>query len=332
MASSTTRQRVAAFGVTRYHATAYRSLSTVLAYSPATQQRIQGKDRSQSLAEMAQRMQTSQSQLQKVLKKNYSSLNPKDEKAEYIEWLLDDPAMKETASSNVAAAAPVTKKTTSTDPQQTFSTDILFAERSDLHHLSKRAVTEMGLVSMTEIQARTFEAAATGRDVLGRARTGTGKTVAFLLPAIERILHADSRYRAGQNIGIVVVSPTRELATQISTQAEKLLKHHRDMHVQVMFGGTSTNRDIQQLQRKLPAVLVATPGRLIDHLENARIGNKLFGKDIMLQTSIIVLDETDRLLDMGFKREIDKILNFLPRGDKRQTLLFSATIPPQRKL
>eukprot|EP00977_Amphora_coffeiformis_P007817 scaffold1717_cov169-Amphora_coffeaeformis.AAC.12 len=317
-------------------------MSTVLFYSDATKQRIQGKDRSQALTEMAHRMQTSPDKLQNVLKRNLSTLNPESEKAEYIDWLLKDPTMKEkvsltatTATPSQAAPADQLKKTTTTSTtteQQTFSTDVMFADRSDMHPHSKRAIAEMGLKSMTEIQAKTFEAASSGRDVLARARTGTGKTVAFLLPAIERILQSDSPYRAGQNIGIVVVSPTRELATQIANEAEKLLAFHKNMNVQVMFGGTNTQRDIQQLQRKLPAILVATPGRLLDHLQTARVGNKDFGKDIMSQTPVVVLDETDRLLDMGFRDAIVKILNYMPKGDKRQTLLFSATIPPELKI
>jgi len=334
-------QRVAAFRVTRQvvtGTTGSRAMSTALFYSDATEQRIRGKDRSRALAEMADRMQTDPNRLQKILKKNYSTLNPDSEKAEYIDWLLKDPTMNDavkvtmTATVKPSKVAPVDQiKKSAATQQQTFSTDVMFAERNDLHPHSKRAIAEMGLVSMTEIQARTFEAASSGRDVLGRARTGTGKTVAFLLPAIERILQSDSPYKAGENIGVVVVSPTRELASQIGKEAEKLLAFHRNMDVQVMFGGTSTNGDITRLQRKLPAVLVATPGRLLDHLQTARVGNKLFGKDIMSQTPLVVLDETDRLLDMGFRNEIVKIFNYLPKGDKRQTLLFSATIPPERK-
>jgi len=212
----------------------------------------------------------------------------------------------------------------------TLLTNVEFAKRKDLHPSSKRALTEvMGLKTMTEIQSKTYAAALSGRDVLGRARTGTGKTVAFLLPAIERVLRS-REYQPGLNVGVLVISPTRELAQQIGDEAEKLLAFHNDMSVQVVFGGTKVSRDAARLRKKLPTILVATPGRLQDLLESTKVGARKFS-DIMSTTSVCVLDETDQLLDMGFRREIRKILSYLPRNNKRQTLLFSATIPKELK-
>jgi len=186
---------------------------------------------------------------------------------------------------------------------------------------------------MTEIQAKTYNAALSGKDVLGRARTGTGKTIAFLLPAIERLLRTPS-YEEASQIGIVVISPTRELASQIGDEAEKLLSFHRGMSTQVVFGGTKTSRDISRLKSKLPTVLVATPGRLKDLLQTATIRGQKFA-NIMKQTPILVLDETDQLLDLGFRREIQQIMNYMgsssSRKLQRQTLLFSATVPPALK-
>jgi len=206
-----------------------------------------------------------------------------------------------------------------------------FADVDGLHPLSKRAIKEvLKLKSMTEIQQKTFEAASSGTDVLGRARTGTGKTMAFLLPALESLLKRRD-FVAGTNVGILIVSPTRELATQIGDQAEKLLTFHRNMKVQVVFGGTKIGRDINFLNKNIPTILVATPGRLLDHMENSKIGGRQFGYDIMKETPILVLDETDRLLDMGFRREINKIMAYLPRIEHRQTLLFSATVPDELK-
>jgi len=208
-----------------------------------------------------------------------------------------------------------------------------FADCENLHPYSKRAIKEvLQLKSMTEIQAKTFSAAASGNDVLGRARTGTGKTLAFLLPAIERIVQSKD-FVCGINVGILIISPTRELATQIGDQAEKLLTFYpNNMKVQVMFGGTKMGRDVNFLNKHLPSILVATPGRLLDHMENTKLtGGRQFGYDIMRNTNILVLDETDRLLDMGFRREISKILAFLPRKERRQTLLFSATVPDELK-
>lgn len=186
---------------------------------------------------------------------------------------------------------------------------------------------------MTEIQSKTFEAVLSGRDVLGRARTGTGKTLAFLLPALERVLQ-NKNYRNNDcsTVCILCVSPTRELATQIGDQAEKLITfHHESIEVQVMVGGTNIKKDVIDLKRKLPTILVATPGRLLDHMNNTILQNGMrFGNDIMGNTSIVVLDETDRLLDMGFRKEINAILEYLPK-EKRQTLLFSATVPNELK-
>lgn len=158
-----------------------------------------------------------------------------------------------------------------------------------------------------------------------------GKTLAFLVPALERLLTKEG-YKVGESVGILIVSPTRELATQIGDQAEKLLTHHNGLKCQVMFGGTKMGRDTNVLNKKLPTILVATPGRLLDHMENTKLSNgKKFGYDIMRDTHILVLDEADRLLEMGFRRDIQKIMNFLPKKEKRQTLLFSATVPSELK-
>eukprot|EP01083_Nonionella_stella_P125618 379943_1 len=98
-----------------------------------------------------------------------------------------------------------------------------------------------------------------------------------------------------------------------------------------MYGGTKMTRDVNMLNRQIPSIIVATPGRLLDHLQNTKLGGQKFGYDIMRQTGILVLDETDRLLDMGFRREISSIMAFLPKQERRQTLLFSATVPQELK-
>ena len=230
-----------------------------------------------------------------------------------------------------------------------------FKDIADLHPSTIKAITDvLGLQKMTEIQHKTFHAAVTGKDVLGRARTGTGKTLAFLLPSLERILRqrADpSHHHSTNSIEILVISPTRELAIQIGQQARSLLSLHNPMYeskinptavvsgikqtdsqnalsCHVMFGGSSRQNDVRMLERKLPTILVATPGRLQDHLSNTSVnGTKL--SDIVKQSvQVLVLDETDRLLDMGFRQEIEQIISYLP-NENRQTLLFSATMPKQ---
>ncbi|KAL9191500.1 hypothetical protein ACHAXT_001206 [Thalassiosira profunda] len=213
----------------------------------------------------------------------------------------------------------------------TLLTNLSFADCDQLHPASKRALVEdMGLQSMTEVQAQTFAAALAGKDVLARARTGTGKTLAFCIPAVERIL-SNPTHVPGKTVRCLVVAPTRELAIQIGEEAEKLLLHHSDLTVQVMYGGTKMARDMNALNKRLPAMLVATPGRLLDHLQSTKVRGRKFSDDIMSTTDIVVLDEIDRLLDMGFRRDIQKILSHLPRKEKRQTMLFSATIPKGMK-
>jgi ATP-dependent RNA helicase MSS116 len=310
-------------------------------------------------------------QLKELLARQRSKMDPQHPKAQYIDWLLaeEEGSVKVNGKNRKTRATELQpkgenrvvaprKKSTRIRPNKPISatlqteaarmqdsqrrqaealkdptllTNVHFAERKDLHPNSKRALTQvMGLTTMTEIQARTFAAASSGRDVLGRARTGTGKTIAFLLPAIERVLQS-GEYQVGRNVGILVISPTRELATQIAQVAESLVTFHHDLSVQVVYGGTKLGRDVNQLKKALPTILVATPGRLKDHLESTVINGRKFGADIMASTPVLVLDETDRLLDMGFRREIAQILTFLPRSQKRQTLLFSATIPPELK-
>jgi len=209
---------------------------------------------------------------------------------------------------------------------------IKFEDVAEMHPNSKRAIKQiLKLTSMTEIQAKTFGEAVKGTDVLGRARTGTGKTLAFLTPALERLLQ-NKNFKPGKSVGVLIISPTRELASQICDQAEKLITFHNDLSCQVMYGGTKMGRDMNLLNKRLPSILVATPGRLLDHMENTKLSNgKKFGYDIMRETQILVLDETDRLLDMGFRNEIKKIMSYLPKQEKRQTLLFSATVPQELK-
>ncbi|EED94590.1 RNA helicase [Thalassiosira pseudonana CCMP1335] len=213
----------------------------------------------------------------------------------------------------------------------TLLTNLSFADCNELHVHSKRAIVEdLGLQTMTEVQAKTFTAALSGSDVLARARTGTGKTLAFLIPAVERIVR-NINFVGGQGIGCLVVAPTRELAIQIGEEAEKLLLHHSDLTVQVMYGGTKMARDMHAMNKRLPTVLVATPGRLLDHLQETKVRGRKFSDDVIANTDIVVLDEIDRLLDMGFRRDIQRILSYLPRKEKRQTMLFSATIPKGMK-
>lgn len=211
----------------------------------------------------------------------------------------------------------------------TLLSETRFRDRADLHAATKRALIEkMQLDKMTEIQAQTFGPAISGTSIVGRARTGTGKTLAFLLPSLERLIQNNKElYTPGRSIGMLIIAPTRELVVQIAERAATLLSYHpKEYTVMSMYGGTKMARDRNMLEKRLPTILVATPGRLQEHIQETNIGPRKVC-DILKETKIVVLDEMDRLLDMGFSKEIKKIMTYLPRTEKRQTLLFSATIP-----
>lgn len=155
-----------------------------------------------------------------------------------------------------------------------------------------------------------------------------------MLPSLERLLKQDlDLYRPGRSIGMVVLSPTRELAIQIADQAEQLLQYHpkaEGLSVACLYGGVKMQRDTRLLTggtspHRLPAIVVSTPGRLLDHLEgDTRLGRNDRFADIVRDTKIVVLDETDRLWE-NHQKEVKKILSFFARSEKRQMLLFSAT-------
>ena len=156
------------------------------------------------------------------------------------------------------------------------------------------------------------------------------KTIAYLLPAIERLLQMDNKiFRPGRTIGIIIVAPTRELVIQISQEATKLLTFHHGYTVQSLYGGISIQRDRAILfHRPIPTILVSTPGRLYDLLRDSSLfrvhGNRNF-VDVVNECPIVIFDEADRLME-GFTTEINTISSYLPRIEKRQTMLFSATI------
>ena len=176
-----------------------------------------------------------------------------------------------------------------------------------------RAVQAEGYDEPTPIQAQAIPHVLAGRDLIGCAQTGTGKTAAFALPILQR-LAADRNRRRGP-IRVLVLSPTRELATQIGDSFAVYGRHLGFKHI-VIFGGVGQQPQVSALQRG-PEILVATPGRLLD----------LMGQGIVRLDSIevFVLDEADRMLDMGFIHDVRRVIKALP--SKRQTLLFSATMP-----
>ena len=184
-----------------------------------------------------------------------------------------------------------------------------------------RAVAEMGYESMTPIQAEAIPVVLQGRDVMGAAQTGTGKTAAFSLPLLHRMLkHQNaSTSPARHPVRALVLLPTRELADQVAQQV-KLYAKYTNLRSAVVFGGMDMKPQTLELKKGVE-VLVATPGRLLDHIEAKNA--------VLNQVEYVVLDEADRMLDIGFLPDLQRILSFLPK--QRTTLLFSATFSPEIK-
>jgi len=176
------------------------------------------------------------------------------------------------------------------------------------------AVSDAGYTEPTPIQAGAIPHALQGKDVLGIAQTGTGKTAAFVLPMISRLEKGRARARMPRTL---IVEPTRELAAQVEENFVKYGKNHR-LTVALLIGGVSFDEQERKLERGAD-VLIATPGRLLDHHER--------GKLLLTGVDILVIDEADRMLDMGFIPDIERICKLIPFT--RQTLFFSATMPPE---
>ena len=177
-----------------------------------------------------------------------------------------------------------------------------------------QAVSAQNYQTTTPIQEATIPPLLAGKDVLGCAQTGTGKTAAFTLPILQKIAQQSSLTKHA-NIRALVLAPTRELASQIGTSFEDY-GQFLDIRHSVIFGGVNSNRQIQSLKRGIH-VLIATPGRLLDLQQQGFID--------LSRLDFFVLDEADRMLDMGFIKDIQRIISLLPT--RRQNLLFSATMP-----
>ena len=162
----------------------------------------------------------------------------------------------------------------------------------------------------TPIQAAAIPLALQGKDILGSAQTGTGKTGAFGIPLVAKIL-------LNPNSSALVITPTRELATQVTSQLHAMIGQRSAIKTALLIGGAPMSKQLMQLDKK-PRIIVGTPGRINDHLQRASL--------MLHTTDFLVLDETDRMLDMGFSTQIDAIMQCM--AAKRQTLLFSATLPP----
>ncbi|KAF3427553.1 hypothetical protein E2986_06399 [Frieseomelitta varia] len=175
-----------------------------------------------------------------------------------------------------------------------------------------KGIEDMGFTNMTEIQAKAIPPLLEGRDLVGSAKTGSGKTLAFLIPAVELIYKLKFMPRNGT--GCIIISPTRELSMQTFGVLKELMKYHYHTYGLLM-GGANRQTEAQKLAKGIN-IIVATPGRLLDHLQNTA--------DFLYKNlQCLIIDEADRILDIGFEEELKQIINILPK--KRQTMLFSAT-------
>ena len=200
----------------------------------------------------------------------------------------------------VAAAAPEQK------PESKASFDSF-----QLPLALKTSLNKMKFTSPTPIQEQAIPIALEGKDVMGTAQTGTGKTGAFAIPIVAKLLSSPRG-------SAMVMLPTRELATQVIDVVHQLLGANSPIKTALLIGGESMPKQFAQLRAR-PRIIIGTPGRINDHLERGTL--------LLHDTGLLVLDETDRMLDMGFGVQIDKIIKFLP--PVRQTLMFSATLPPE---
>src|SRR6266568_7689893 len=178
-----------------------------------------------------------------------------------------------------------------------------------------QAVSDAGYTAPTPIQQQAIPYVLTGRDVLGCAQTGTGKTAGFTLPMLDILAAGRARARMPRSL---ILEPTRELAAQVAQAFETYGKHHNKLSMALLIGGESFTDQEKKLDRGVD-VLIATPGRLLDLIDR--------GKILLSDTKLLVIDEADRMLDMGFIPDVEKIVSWLPK--LRQTLFFSATMPPE---
>src|SRR6478752_7554963 len=185
----------------------------------------------------------------------------------------------------------------------------------------QRALSDQGYVHPTPIQAEAIPIVLQGRDVMGAAQTGTGKTAGFSLPIIQLLLaHANaSASPARHPVRALILTPTRELADQVADNV-KAYSRHTPLRSTVVFGGVDMAPQTNALRAGVE-IVIATPGRLLDHVQQKTIN--------LSQTQILVMDEADRMLDMGFLPDLQRIINLLPK--QRQNLMFSATFSPEIK-
>jgi len=188
----------------------------------------------------------------------------------------------------------------------------------DLPEVLMRAISDMGFANCTPIQAEILPSTLKGRDAFGRAQTGTGKTAAFLISILTYLLNNPvHQKRKSGTPRVLILAPTRELVVQISEEAGQLAKYSR-INIFPIFGGMDFQQQKNKLTRRPVDIIVATPGRLLDFSRRRLL--------MLKKVEVLVIDEADRMLDMGFIPDVRKIIYATPRKDSRQTMLFSATL------
>lgn len=207
-----------------------------------------------------------------------------------------------TVADTAPAEAPIPTPA-KVDPNQ-----LLFSSL-DISDEILQAVTDMGFVTPSPIQAEAIPPILAGRDVIGQAQTGTGKTAAFGIPALDMIDIQD------RSVQVLVLCPTRELALQVAEEIRKLAKYKRGIRIEAIYGGDSIDRQIRALRSGVH-IVIGTPGRVMDHMERNTLK--------LDHVRMMILDEADEMLDMGFREDIESILEDMPQ--ERQTILFSATM------
>lgn len=229
-------------------------------------------------------------------------LSKKERKAKLAEdiKLLQDQNKKDKTQkdqTNGDQSAPALSTTTTAN----LPTDRLFTSLTGVSEETLKGIADMGFTEMTEIQAKSIPPLLEGRDLVGAARTGSGKTLSFLIPAIELIYKL--RFMPRNGTGILIISPTRELSMQTFGVLKELMAHHHHTYGLVM-GGASRSVEADKLSKGIN-ILVATPGRLLDHLQNT--------PDFLYKNlQCLIIDEVDRILEIGFEEELRQIINLLP--------------------
>lgn len=201
------------------------------------------------------------------------------------------------------------------------NTDKYFSEKkfSDMNLTDEtvNSLTESGFDTATEIQAKCIPMAMEGMDIIGSAKTGSGKSLAFLIPSVEIL--ARSEDKESKSTRVLVLTPTRELALQLFNLSRDLLRFHEQHSCALIMGGANRKVEAEKLRRGV-SLIIATPGRLLDHLVNTK------GFDYS-KISLLVIDEADDILKIGFEKELKEIISLIPKN--RQTMLFSATLSPK---